>query len=77
MTSVVEADGTIITIPDPEGDFFVRDGAGVRSARGYADRAAGPSSDREKALGNPFVANHYHEGYELGNTRSTMESVAV
>ena len=45
MTSVVEADGTIIIIPDPEEDAFAQDGASLRLARGSASYAAGLEPD--------------------------------
>jgi hypothetical protein len=52
MTSVVEADGTII-IPDPEEDAFAHDGASLRLARGSASYAAGLEPDDGEGLGNP------------------------
>jgi hypothetical protein len=61
---------------------LMEDGGSVHLARGYADYAAGRELAHEKGVGDPFAAEHYHEGYrlaayELGNTTSTIEGVAA
>ena len=61
--------------------MIVEDGGSAHMIRGYADYAAGREPDHEGAVGDPFAADHYYEGYglavyELGNATS-MDGVAA
>jgi hypothetical protein len=59
--------------------MLMEDGGSVHMIRGYADHAAGRQPNHESVVGEPYAAEHYHEGYrlaayELGDLRmSTQE----
>jgi hypothetical protein len=44
---------------------LLKDGASVHMTRGYADYAYGQEPDYTSVVGEPFAAEHYHEGYAL------------
>ena len=57
---------------------LLEDGATVHVARGYVDYAYGRGPDHASVVGEPFAAEHYHEGYglaayELGALRMSIE----
>jgi len=62
---------------------LLKDGATVHMARGYVDYVYRQELDYAGAVGNPFAAEHYREGYdlaayELGDlTLSIEEKLAV
>ena len=62
--------------------MLMEDGGSVHMIRGYADHAAGRQPNHESVVGEPYAAEHYHQGYrlaayELGNvTMSIVEEAA-
>ena len=61
--------------------MLVEDGGTIALARGYKDYALGNEPDYASVAGEPFAANHYHEGYglaqyELGNRIGNTARVA-
>jgi hypothetical protein len=62
--------------------MLMEDGGSVHMIRGYADHAAGRQPNHEGVVGEPYAAEHYHEGYglaayELGDLRMSTQEEKV